>query len=133
MKYKQLLFTIMILLAGCSKPKPVTIITGNASTRTPGSPAVTGGRNVIIYQGDGDQAINAKRKWIVKADPSPFLKEEDWVCLSTGRIDDAQIVLGSSKVWTVYSHGANYGEFIDKGSALKQAERIATSKHLECD
>jgi hypothetical protein len=59
----------------------------------------------------------------------PFKQQDDFVCMVTGRTDDARIILESSGRWAVYIRGFAEGEFITEGSAKAHAEDIMKTFH----
>jgi hypothetical protein len=71
------------------------------------------------------------RDWRKKRNPDPWDVEWQYVCVPTGRSDDAQVTIsrGEIKVW---SRGADYGEFQTVEQAKTQAEKVVVMRKLNC-
>lgn len=60
--------------------------------------------------------------------------EWDWVCIATGRVDDAQVMrddrsvaeggVGANGPYTLYLHGGGYGDYRTLQGAKRNGERL---------
>ena len=68
-----------------------------------------------------------------KKDNKPDLWDSEWdyVCVPTGRLDDAQVTLYKS-TYEVWSRGGKYGEYATLEQAKKQGETIVVQRKLDC-
>lgn len=72
------------------------------------------------------------RAWKVKHNPDPWVLEVDYVCVTTGRTDDAQVTKGAGGEYSVWSRGAGFGEFETLDQAKKQGEKIVVERNYTC-
>lgn len=74
-----------------------------------------------------------ERDWREKKSPSPWKHEWDYVCVPTGRSDDAQVTIGpDDSVYKVWSRGGGYGEFETFAQAKAQGEKVVKLRKLDC-
>lgn len=73
------------------------------------------------------------REWRKRRINTSLGDEWDYVCVPTGRLDDAQVTFRKEDgVYLVWSHGGNYGEFETLQQAKEQGERVVISRKLVC-
>jgi hypothetical protein len=61
-------------------------------------------------------------------------REWDYVCVPTGRADDAQVTKRSDEDhYSVWSRGGGYGEFETLEQAKSQGEKIVKIRKLDCE
>lgn len=85
----------------------------------------------VILLGLVTSCPTCNREWREKKHPDPWDKAWDYVCVPTGRMDDAQVTL-DKEAFKVWARGVGYGEFGTLQQAKAQGEKIVKQQEFTC-
>jgi hypothetical protein len=77
------------------------------------------------------QCPTCNREWQKKKYPWPYETEWQYVCVPSGRSDDAQVTVTGREI-KVWSRGGDYGEYQTVEQAKKKGESVVRWRRLTC-
>jgi len=72
------------------------------------------------------------RNWIEKKNPEPYKVEWQYVCVPSGRTDDAQVTEDDHGTIHTWSRGADFGEYQTIEQAKQVGEKTVVNRKLDC-